>query len=193
MTELFPIVSRLPAGFVYQEDFLTAEEELCLLDTIVHLSLHPMMFQGFEAKRKVASFGYDYSFDSRRLTKGDPIPAGFQWLLSKVADQVSIPPTAFAELLVTEYPIGSVINWHRDAPPFDSIVGISLASDCTFKLRPHDKAKRTRKATVSLSVKRRSLYSMSGVSREEWQHCTAPVTNMRYSITLRTLKINGAA
>jgi alkylated DNA repair dioxygenase AlkB len=93
-----------------------------------------------------------------------------------------------AELLVTEYPPGSVINWHRDAPPFDLIAGISLSSDCTFKLRPHAEEKRNRKTTVSLTVANRSLYVMQGASRSEWQHCITPVKDVRYSITLRTLR-----
>lgn len=188
MTELFPISPKLPEGFTYQENFLTQQEEQHLLEAIAAIELKPMMFQGFEAKRKVASFGYDYSFDNRRLTKGKNFPPDLMWLVVKVADHLSIPTADFAELLVTEYPVGSVINWHRDAPPFDVIVGLSLLSDCTFKLRPHSKEKRTRKTTVVLHVERRSLYVMSGVSREEWQHCTSPVSAVRYSITLRTLK-----
>jgi alkylated DNA repair dioxygenase AlkB len=99
-----------------------------------------------------------------------------------------IDPKQIAELLVTEYPVGSVINWHRDAPPFEVIIGISLLSDCTFKLKPQEKIKQTRSATISFPVKRRSLYVMEGPSRSEWQHSIAPVKNQRYSITLRTLK-----
>jgi alkylated DNA repair dioxygenase AlkB len=188
LTELFPVNIRLPDGFSYYDNFLTVEEEQRLYKFIQGIELHPMMFQGFEAKRKVASFGYDYSFDRRQLTKGKEIPADLNWLVSKVGNHLSLSADRFAELLITAYPVGSVINWHRDAPPFDIIAGISLLSDCTFKLRPHDKAKQTRKATISLSVGRRSLYVMSGISREEWQHSTAPVEQVRYSITLRTLK-----
>jgi alkylated DNA repair dioxygenase AlkB len=93
-----------------------------------------------------------------------------------------------AELLVTEYPPGSVINWHRDAPPFDVIAGISLSADCTFKLRPHEKEKQNRKSILSFPVKRRSLYLIQGEARTNWQHSIAPVKEMRYSITLRTLR-----
>jgi len=52
--------------------------------------------------------------------------------------------------LVTEYPEGSVINWHRDAPPFDVIAGISLLPDCTFRLRPQEKLKQGRGSVISL-------------------------------------------
>lgn len=66
---------------------------------------------------------------------------------------MSVTQDAFAELLITEYPVGSVINWHRDAPPFDLIAGISLMADCTFRLRPNDKAKQTRASVISFPVK----------------------------------------
>jgi alkylated DNA repair dioxygenase AlkB len=186
--ELFPVALKLPEGFSYHGSFLSLDEEQQLLQFIQNIELHPMIFQGFEAKRKVASFGLDYSFDSRRLRKGKEIPLELNWLLTKVANYKSIAVDAIAELLITEYPAGSVINWHRDAPPFDIIVGISLLSDCVFKLRPHDKVKQTRNATVSLPIERRSLYVLSGNSRSEWQHSIAPVKEVRYSITLRTLK-----
>ena len=88
-----------------------------LVDEINQVELHSFIFQGFEAKRKTASFGFDYSFDKRRLSKGKEIPVVFLPLIQKVASFLSVPAENFAELLITEYPVGSVINWHRDAPP----------------------------------------------------------------------------
>jgi alkylated DNA repair dioxygenase AlkB len=90
--------------------------------------------------------------------------------------------------LVTQYPVGSVINWHRNAPPFDIIAGLSLFSDCIFKLRPHDKAKQKRNAVISIPVKKRSLYIIQGIARSEREHSTAAVKDVRYSITMRTLR-----
>jgi alkylated DNA repair dioxygenase AlkB len=188
MNLLFPVERSLPEGFVYIEDFISKQEENLLLQAASKAELHPLVFQGYEAKRKVASYGYDWSFDKRSLTRGKEIPLEYQFLVQRVADYLSLVPEQIAELLVTEYPVGSVINWHRDAPPFDIIAGISLLSDCTFKLRPHDKNKQNRRATISLTVRRRSLYIMQGESRSEWEHATAPVKEVRYSITLRTLR-----
>jgi alkylated DNA repair dioxygenase AlkB len=162
-------------------------EECTVLDLISKIPLHPFLFQGFEAKRKVASFGYDYSFDRRSLTKGEEIPPEFQWLIQKTSGELNIPHD-FKEFLITEYPPGAVINWHRDAPPFDIIVGISLLNDCVFRFRPFDKAKQKRKSIISLTLQRRSLYVLRGESRNEWQHSILPVQATRYSITLRTLK-----
>lgn len=168
--------------------FLSKEEEQLLLEAVQTIELEPLIFQGFQAKRKVKSFGYDYHFDSRKIEKGIAIPAAFSFLINKVAHQLSIDPADFAEVLLTEYPPGSVINWHRDAPPFALIAGISLLSDCTFRFRPYEKSKQTRQATLSLSVQKQSLYVLDGESRTDWEHSILPVAHTRYSITLRTLR-----
>ena len=187
MNILFP-EEIFPPGFKYFPDFITKEEEQLLLTEAQQTELKIFNFQGYEAKRRTASFGYDYSFDKRSLSKGKDIPQQFIFIIEKVARHLSIPAEQFAELLVTEYPVGSVINWHRDAPPFDLIAGISLNTDCTFRLRPQDKAKQGRKSIISFPVLRRSLYVMQGEARSEWQHSISPVKSVRYSITLRTLR-----
>jgi alkylated DNA repair dioxygenase AlkB len=184
---LFPLESIYPEGFSYMPGFLGLEEEQSLLQTIQTIELHPFVFQGYLAKPKVASFGWDWNFETRTLKQGRRVPAAFEPLVKRVATQLGLKPNDFAELLVTEYEPGALINWHRDAPPFALIAGISLGADCTFRLRPHDKALQVRSATRSLTVARRSLYVMKDAARSEWQHSTAPVRQTRYSITLRTL------
>ncbi|MFN2456963.1 MAG: alpha-ketoglutarate-dependent dioxygenase AlkB [Chitinophagaceae bacterium] len=188
MNTLFSIEPGFPEGLKYFPDFLSEDEEMELCKEIKKIQLHEFNFQGFTAKRKVASFGYDYNFDKRSLSKGKDIPPIFGPLIEKVSKHLSIKSDEFIELLVTEYPVASVINWHRDAPPFDLIAGISLMSDCIFRLRPQEKAKQNRGAIISFPVRRRSLYIMQGEARNEWQHSTSPVKETRYSITLRTLR-----
>jgi len=188
MDTLFPVDPNYPPGFSYVPDFISINEEKELVDLITTLDLHPFLFHGFEAKRKVASYGHDYSFSQRTLAEGKNIPPEFEFLVSKVSAYLMLNPEQFAELLVTEYPVSSVINWHRDAPPFDIIAGISLLSDCTFRLRPHDKQKQLRGSILSIPVARRSLYILQGASRNDWQHSITPVKHLRYSITLRTLR-----
>ena len=190
MNTLFPIDPVVPAGFKYIPDFISRDEENYLINIILNTELHTFNFQGFEAKRRVASFGYDWSFDKRILKKGKEIPASFQPVIVKVARQLSIKEESFAELLITEYPVGSVINWHRDAPPFGVIAGISLNTDCKFRLRPYEKSKQGRSSIISIPVMRRSLYVMQDDSRSGWEHSVAPVKDVRYSITLRTLNEN---
>lgn len=187
MESLFNFQPKFPDGFTYIPDFLNGEDEENLLRDISKISLHTFLFQGYEAKRKVASFGYNYSFEKRSISQGPHIPEEFKWLVDKVK-MASGGTTEFVALLITEYPVGSVINWHRDAPPFETIAGISLLSDCTFRFRPYDQSQRGRKSIISFEAKRRSLYFMEKDSRSQWEHSILPVTATRYSITLRSLQ-----
>lgn len=188
MNTLFDISPTLPPGFTYAENFISIEEEKGLVTAIEQLNLQNMQFHQYEAKRKVISFGRGWSFTDQCLKQGNPIPPAFDFLVERIARHLNIPKDSIAQFLITEYPIDSVINWHRDAPPFETIVGVSLLSDCTFKLRPHEKEKQTRAATISLPVQRRSFYVMTGESKTAWQHCTAPVEKVRYSLTFRTIR-----
>ena len=188
MQTLFASAPSRPDGFSYFPDFISEAEEQQLIGTMHSLTLKSFLFHGFEAKRKVASYGYDYHFDSRSISKGEPIPEGFYFLLEKVAAQLQCSAEDFKEVLATEYPPGSVINWHRDAPPFGIIAGISLATDCIFRLRPYNPEKRTRNSVLSFPVQRRSLYVLRDSARDEWEHSIRPVARQRFSITLRTLR-----
>jgi alkylated DNA repair dioxygenase AlkB len=188
MQTLFDVSPAYPQGFSYHKDFITEEEEQFLLAAVKEVDLHPMQFHGYTALRKVRSYGYDYHFNTQAISKGDPIPPAFIGLAEKVATHMQVTVAALAEMLITEYPPGSVINWHRDAPPFHQIAGISLLSEVIFKLRPHDKAKQNRKAIASFEVAPRSMYIIAGESRTGWQHSTAPVRDTRFSITFRTLQ-----
>ena len=188
MADLFGEEKQLVPGFTYVSDFLTAEEEQRLVDYIVTLPLSTFKFQGFEAKRKTFSFGFDYHFDSGKLTKGAAIPEEFGWIIHRVASFIAKEPSEIAEVLVTENPPGSITNWHRDAPPFAIIAGISLLTGCRFRLRPHGKESRVRQSLVALPVARRSLYVMRDECRDNWEHSIGPVTHTRYSVTFRTLK-----
>ena len=188
MDTLFPLEPVFPPGFFYFPDFLSAEEEVHLLQTISKIELKKFNFHGYEARRNVASFGTGWSFSKQAVSIGPGIPPDFDKLLQKLAEQLEVSKNDFGQLLVTEYPPGSVINWHHDAPAYDFIVGISLNADCSFRLRPHDKIKQGRKSIISFNVSHRSMYVMKGISRNDWEHSTAPVKQTRYSITLRTLR-----
>ena len=104
METLFPIESNYPEGFSYYPQFISIEEEKFLINLISGIELHNFQFHGYEAKRKVASFGYDYSFEKKALSKGKAIPGEFNFLIEKVCRQAGIKTTDIAELLVTEYP-----------------------------------------------------------------------------------------
>lgn len=188
MNTLFDISPVLPPGFSYSPAFISREEEEILLKAIDKIDLKNMKFHEYEAKRKVMSFGRGWSFTEQQLKEGAPIPEDFNFLIERIASYANIPVTAIVQFLVTEYPVDSVINWHRDAPPFKIIAGVSLLSDITFKLRPQQKEKQTKANTISLNVAARSLYIMTGEAKTNWQHCTAPAKKVRYSLTCRTIE-----
>jgi alkylated DNA repair dioxygenase AlkB len=190
MNTLFPLELKLPEGFNYYPGFLSADEETELYKEILKIELHHLNYHGYKANRKIESFGYDYNFENNKLNKGKNIPAVFDWLIEKTAKYISVARNRFAEMLITEYPPGTVINWHRDVPQFDLIAGISLLADCTFRLRPYDKTKQTRSSVISFPVQRCSLYTIQSDARWNWQHSITPVKQTRYSITLRTFKLN---
>lgn len=81
MYELFP---AHPEGFYYYSEFINPDEEQYLLRCVDKEHLSPFVFQGFEAKRKTASFGYDYHFSTRKLEPANAIPAEFHPLVKKV-------------------------------------------------------------------------------------------------------------
>ena len=107
----------------------------------------------------------------------------------------SMDPGAFAMALINEYPPGAPIGWHRDAPQYDIVAGISLLSSCRMKfrpyVRPHAKASTQggrRTATHEIALERRSAYLMTGAARNAYEHHIPAVTTLRYSITFRTLR-----
>jgi alkylated DNA repair dioxygenase AlkB len=147
------------------------------------LPLQPFQFGEFEGKRRVASFGFRYDYDLRQLKRAEPIP---NWLAEIVANVETFggPATRIQQVLCTEYGVGVGIGWHRDKPHFDEIFGLSLGSACKFRFR-----KRAAKTwdRFTIDAEARSLYVMTGASRQIWEHSIPAVEAPRYSITFRTM------
>ena len=189
--ELFANRRELPDGFVYQSEFISNAEERELLDAIDQVEFSEVRMHGVIAKRRVAHYGRGYEYNSAELAEAAPIPGFLLPLRERVASFAARAPDEFAEALVTDYPEGAPIGWHRDAPPFDIIVGVSLLSDCTMHFRPwpHPKKGATRTKAVTQLLERRSAYILRGASRTQWQHHIPPTKTRRVSITFRTLRL----
>lgn len=185
LTPLFDAETPLPEGLLYRPDFLTREEEALLLDAIAALDFGEVRMHGVAARRRIVQFGWRYSFDSRGLEHGHELPPFLEPLRARVAALAAVEPAELSEVLVTEYRPGSTIGWHRDAPPFAIVAGVSLASACRFRLRKEagDSWERT-----EIQLEPRSLYVLRGPARTLWQHSIPAVEALRYSITLRTLR-----
>jgi alkylated DNA repair protein (DNA oxidative demethylase) len=177
--------TKLPEGFVLAEDFLTEAEEADLLPVLSALPFGSIRMHGVVAKRRVAQFGWHYSFESFRLKPAPPPPPQLDALRRRAAEFAGVAADDFAETLVTEYQPGAGIGWHRDAPPFGIVAGISVAAPCRMRFQKGSGANRV---TAAVTLPRRSLYLLTGSARSEWQHTIPAVRELRYSITFRTLK-----
>ena len=176
---------KLPEGFRYAPNVIDADTEAKLLAHVRALPFRDFEFQGFTAKRRVVSFGWHYDFDARQLRKADDIPSFLLELREHAARFASMEPSQLQHVLVMEYGPGAAIGWHRDKSVFGQIVGVSLLSPCTFRLR---RAVDTTWERVSLTAEPRSAYLLSGPAREEWEHSIPGVEQLRYSVTFRNIR-----
>ena len=182
---LFELGPKAPEGLIFQPDFLTIAEENDLIEVIGALPFGEVRMHGVVAKRRVAHFGLRYAFTSHHLSPASEIPHEFDSICERAANLAGVAPHSFSEVLVTEYPPGAGIGWHRDAPPFGIIAGISLAADCAMRFRKGIAGQRD---TTAVELPRRSLYVLAGSARSDWQHSISPIEQLRYSITFRTLR-----
>ena len=175
----------LPPGLAYREDFLTRDEEACLLAVFADLPFREATFQQYTARRRVVRFGRDYAAGAGEWLDGEPLPEWLAALRTRVARAGDLDESAFVHALVTEYRPGTPIGWHRDKPEYGRVFGISLGSACRMRFRPFDR-RDDRSAAIALELAPRSLYMMRDDIRWRWQHSIPPVKALRYSITFRT-------
>ena len=175
----------LPDGFRCANDFISPEEERELVAIIGGLDFHDVRMRGVVARRRVIQYGWKYSFESFRMTEGPPLPAFLVPARDRSARFAGVPAQQLSEALITEYSPGATIGWHRDAPGFGIVLGISLLSGCRFRFR-HGQTRAWQRTEIVLPP--RSVYLLSGPARTEWQHSIPAVSTLRYSITFRTLK-----
>jgi alkylated DNA repair dioxygenase AlkB len=177
-----------PAGFEYLADFLDPDEERALLAEVEPLPFEAVVFRGYPARRRVVHLGHRYDFESRGLDAGLPIPAALLELRDRLAPVADRPSERFEEVLVTEYPPGATIGWHRDAPAFGStVLGVSLGSPCRMRFR---RSAGDVWETWDQVLEPRSVYLLAGAARSVWQHSIPPTPDLRYSVTYRTVRAN---
>jgi alkylated DNA repair dioxygenase AlkB len=172
-----------PPGFRYWTDVLSPEEERVLAAQLEALPFAPFDFHGYLANRRVVSFGFRYDYGRRGVEPAAPIPGFLQTLRRRVGELAGVAPDAFGHVLINEYRPGAGIGWHRDKPQFGLVVGVSLLSPCTLRLR-RKAGSGWQRAAASLAP--RSAYLLSGPARGEWEHSITPAEALRYSITFRT-------
>jgi alkylated DNA repair dioxygenase AlkB len=175
----------LPAGFRYQTELISKDVERMLAAQIAALPLKEFEFQGFLGKRRIVSFGWRYDFNGGGLQKTEDMPPFLLPVRGQAAAFAGLPPERLQQVLLTEYKPGVQIGWHKDRSVFGEVVGISLVSSCTFRLRRKVGGQWKR---ASIVAEPRSAYLLSGPARTEWEHSIPAVDELRYSITFRNFK-----
>lgn len=182
--------SPLPNGFHYRGGFISVDEETELAAEIARVEFSNYEMRGVVARRRVAFFGRAYDAS---LTVTPHLPAFLLPPRDRVAAWANVDPGSFVMALINEYRAGAPIGWHRDAPQYGVVAGISLLSSCRMKLRPYISpgarghgARRV--ATHEITLERRSAYLMAGDARNAYEHHIPAVDALRYSITFRTAR-----
>jgi DNA oxidative demethylase len=174
-----------PVGLVYAPDLMSYEEEAELLGRFGELRFDPIVMHGQAARRTARHFGLDYDYELRKPSPGEPMPTWLASIRARAAQLAQVEPEELVEILVQKYPPGSAISWHRDAPAFGTVVGVSLAGACRLRFQ---RGKNDERRIWEIVLEPRSGYVLAGEARTGWQHSIPPVKELRYSITFRTAK-----
>ena len=181
-----PTVEERPAGLVYAAELLAPEDERLALAAIDDVAFDEIRMHGVVAKRTAKHYGLDYDYERRGvIDAAEPVP---DWILPirvKAAQLADLDAEALVEVLVQRYPEGAQIGWHRDAPAFGAVVGVSLLAPARMRFR---RGKGGVRRTFELELPPRSGYVLAGEARTAWQHHVPPTKSLRYSITFRTLR-----
>jgi len=188
---LFEVSAEVPDGFIYRRNFISEVEEYQLIREIQKLHLTPFKYYQFTGKRRTASFGWQYEFGKSEITTAPDLPAFLLPVRTRAGKLFDIDPNSLAQLSIIEYSTGSPIGWHRDIPHFGVVIGISLGAACRMRFRKYDRVRSKnskRDEILAIELQPRSIYLMSGASRQIWQHSIPPVKELRYSIMMRTVR-----
>jgi alkylated DNA repair dioxygenase AlkB len=175
----------LPEGFRYAENVMPVSMQHELMTILPGLPFKNFEFHGFEGKRRTVSYGWKYDFESESLRPTDDLPDFLLPVRDLAARFAGIDPVDLRQALVIEYGPGAPIGWHKDKAVFGRVVGISLLSACTLRLR---RKVGSRWERASLRLEPGSAYLLSGPARTEWEHSIPPVEALRYSLTFRELR-----
>lgn len=179
------IAPEWPSGFNYFSEFISRDEEKHFLAYARKLPWENYEMHGVVAHRKIFRYGVNYTFEGDNAVARD-IPKEFHFIIDRGAKALNVSPDEIVQVLFTHYPVGAPIGWHRDAPMFEKLLGISLGSSCTMKLKAYD----PKLPVHNIVLAPRSAYIMTGESRWKWEHHIPAVKEERFSLTMRTLTLS---
>ncbi|MGC5171947.1 alpha-ketoglutarate-dependent dioxygenase AlkB [Microbacterium sp. DT81.1] len=179
-------VLEQPSGLSYRDEVITVPEEAALLERFARLEVTPLVLHGVPSRRLTRHFGVGYDFGTRGTVEVEPVPDYLFGLRAKAAEFSGVDPLTFVEALVSFYPPGATIGWHKDVLAFGGVVvGVSLGSACLMRFQRTAAGGERRVFEQPLAS--RSAYVLTGAARWTWQHSIPPVAEDRWSVTFRQL------
>ncbi|XP_069496773.1 alkylated DNA repair protein alkB homolog 8 isoform X2 [Ambystoma mexicanum] len=164
----------LPPGLIVIEDFVTADMEESLLQSIDWSTDKENETAEKSLKhRRVKHYGFEFRYDNNNVDKDKPLPGGFPEICSTVLDKVlaqGLLQFRPDQLTVNQYEPGQGIPPHIDTHSAfeDGLASLSLGAQIVMDFKHPD----GRIAAVMLP--RRSLLVMTGESRYLWSHGITP-------------------
>ena len=118
----------MPEGLLYQEEFLSRQDEAGLLAEIRRLPLEEAKYKSFTAKRRIAAFGSSYDFETNVLGPAPEIPPFLLPLKRRAADLIPVHGISLA---------GSCRMRFRRHPPAKGakVFSLDLAPRSVYVLR----------------------------------------------------------
>ena len=164
---------------------ITVDEHDGALNGLERLQMYEVRMRGQVARRTVHHFGWRYDYETHAVLPADPLPVYLEPLRARSAAMADLEPERLEQVLVTRYPAGATIGWHRDAPMFGTVMGVSLASGCRMRFR---RGAVGAWEVYEIALEPRSGYVLAGDARTRWQHGIPAVPRVRWSVTFRTLR-----
>lgn len=171
-------------GLYYVENFLS-KDELNSLNKIINDDIHFSSITSSSNSRRVAHFGYHYSYDRSGLKEAQCIPDELAKIVSPERInsilRKKLLEKDFDQLIINEYKPGQKIAYHTDhTKQFGSIIAcITIGQSVKINFKNENQIKQ-------ITPINGSLYIMTDESRYNWKHslCNDGYNN-RYSLTYR--------
>lgn len=175
------------SGLWYIQDYLTTAEIEMFNKKLSNDEIELESISTKQNSRRVAHYGYYYSYDKTGLKPAPAIPD----YLEKLADverinkilRFDLIKKPFEQVIINEYKPCQEINYHTDHKVlFGSIIAcITVGQSVPIKFKFGDEIK-------TINIDAGSMYIMTGDARNIWQHYLKNNgKNTRYSITYRTI------
>lgn len=175
-------------GLYYIPNYISKKRVKKLEDKInAEIQLQPI--SNNNNSRRVAHYGYTYSYDRSGLNKAPEIPIFLkEIIIPEKLEYLNDPDlnqfvNNYDQVIINEYKPGQKINYHIDhTSMFGKVIICLTIGECVpIKFKKDNIVK-------TIYPEKGSLYIMTGRSRYQWKHYSENNTNgVRYSITYRSV------